>query len=96
MVKITECLKKRKFIWGKEAEKALLSLRRGCVLHLFWLKQFEKLCEVECVACRVRMGVILSQDGRPMEFSSQKLSDPKSKWSSYDQDFYAVVRASKH
>ena len=60
------------------------------------LSSFEKLFEVECDACGVGVGVILSQEKRPVAFFSEKLSDARRKWSAYDQEFYVVVRALKH
>ncbi|GJX45491.1 reverse mRNAase [Tanacetum coccineum] len=51
---------------------------------------------VECDACRVGIGVVLSQEGRPVSYFSEKLSDARKKWSTYDQEFYAVFRALKH
>ncbi|CAL8993802.1 unnamed protein product [Prunus brigantina] len=38
---------------------------------------------------------VLSQDKRPVAFFSEKLSNARQKWSTYDQEFYAVVRALK-
>ena len=36
---------------------------------------------------------MLSQEGRPVAFYSEKLSDARNKWTSYELEFYAVVRA---
>ncbi|PNX80633.1 retrotransposon protein, partial [Trifolium pratense] len=36
---------------------------------------------------------VLSQEKKPIAFFSEKLSEAQQKWSTYDQEFYAVVRA---
>nr|CAD1821732.1 unnamed protein product [Ananas comosus var. bracteatus] len=41
-------------------------------------------------------GAILSQDEKPIEFFSEKLSDAKRRYSTYDMEFYALVRAIQH
>jgi ribonuclease HI len=38
---------------------------------------------------------VLSQEKRPVAFFSEKLSEARQKWSTNDQEFYAVVRALK-
>ncbi|GKD97443.1 putative nucleotidyltransferase, ribonuclease H [Tanacetum coccineum] len=39
---------------------------------------------------------ILSQGGRPVAYFSEKLTGPKSRYTTYDLEFYAVVQAVKH
>lgn len=51
---------------------------------------------MECDACGVGIGAVLSQEGKPIAYFSEKLSGPRQKWSTYDQEFYAVFRALKH
>ncbi|KAL5550235.1 hypothetical protein UlMin_000411 [Ulmus minor] len=42
------------------------------------------------------IGVVLSQEGRPLEFFSEKLSEARQKWTTYEQELYAIVRACQH
>ncbi|GKC82901.1 putative mitochondrial protein [Tanacetum coccineum] len=44
----------------------------------------------------IGIGAVLSQEGQPVAYFSEKLSDARKKWSTYDQEFYAVFRALKH
>ncbi|XP_038680948.1 uncharacterized protein LOC119981878 [Tripterygium wilfordii] len=44
----------------------------------------------------VEIGVILSQHGKPVTYSSEKLSGSNLHYNTYDLEFYALVRALKH
>lgn len=46
-------------------------------------------------ASGVGIGVVLSQNGHPIEYFSEKLSDSRQKWSTYDQELYSLIRALK-
>ena len=41
------------------------------------------------------IGVVLSEDDTPIAYLSENLNDAKHKYSSYDQEFYAIVQELK-
>ncbi|GJY84443.1 putative nucleotidyltransferase, ribonuclease H [Tanacetum coccineum] len=52
--------------------------------------------ELHTDASKVDIGGVFSQGGRPVAYFSEKLTGPKSSYTTYDLEFYAVVQAVKH
>jgi len=57
---------------------------------------FDKFFEVECNVSGVGIGGVLTQEGRPLAFFSEKLFDSRREYSTYDKEFYAIVRCLEH
>ncbi|GJY75253.1 putative nucleotidyltransferase, ribonuclease H, partial [Tanacetum coccineum] len=64
-----------------------------------WMEEVElafQVFELHTDASKVAIGGVLSQGGRPVAYFSKKLTGPKSRYTTYDLEFYAVVQAVKH
>lgn len=57
---------------------------------------FEKAFEVESDVFNGGIEAVLTQEDMTLSFSSEKLCDSKSKYSTYDKELYAIVRCLEH
>ena len=94
---MTDCVRKGDFVWTKAASRAFQELKEKMTeAPILRLPDFFKPFEVSCDASRVDIGGVLSQEGHPIAFFSEKLNDAKLKYSTYDKEFYAVVQALRY
>ncbi len=56
------------------------------------MPNFDVPFEVACEASHSGIGGVLSYQGHPIAFFSEKLSDAKHRYSTYDLELYAMVQ----
>uniref|UniRef100_A0A251TRQ2 RNA-directed DNA polymerase n=1 Tax=Helianthus annuus TaxID=4232 RepID=A0A251TRQ2_HELAN len=91
---ITNCLKGNNFAWTPAATIAFEELKKRVTqAPVLALPNFQLPFQVECDASGFGIGGVLSQANRPIAFFSEKLSEAKQKYSTYDKEFYAIIRS---
>ncbi|XP_004292437.1 PREDICTED: uncharacterized protein LOC101306407 [Fragaria vesca subsp. vesca] len=90
---MTDCLKASTFKCTNSAEKSFQAIKIAMTkAPMLALPDYKKVFEVDCEASKVRIGAVLSQEGRPTAFYSKKLNDVRQRYSTYDVEFYAIIR----
>ena len=94
---IIESVKGGVFKLTKETQERFEAIKRKMTIApVLTVPDFNKVFELDCDASNVGIGVVLSQEGRPIAFFSEKLNDAKRKYSIYEKEFYAIIRALSH
>ncbi|GJV31020.1 RNA-directed DNA polymerase [Tanacetum coccineum] len=94
---MTEVTKYKHFEWNPQAQLAFEELKRQLSsTPVLALPCFTDVFEVECDASGVGIGAVLSQSGRPIAYFSEKFNEAKRRYTTYDKEFYAIIRALDH
>ena len=87
---------RKEFKWTVGVDKSFNLLKEKVIEKpILALPYFNKVFQVDCDASGTAIGAILSQDGRPITYFSEKLNDSKWKYYVYNQKFYAIAQALK-
>jgi len=93
---LTQLLKKDCFQWVKEAESAFQKLKTTMVsVPVLVVPCFSKPFQIETDAFGKGVGVVLMQEGRPITYISQKLSNTTQRKSVYERELMAIVLATQ-
>lgn len=91
---LTDLLRKKPFKWSEQAQQAFYTLKQALgSTPVLSLPDFSQEFHVETDASGSGIGVVLSQQGHPIAFYSQKLCPRMRRASTYHREMYAITQA---
>lgn len=97
MAPITDCIRDGKFVWTPTVDRAFHDIKdKLCSTPILTLPNFNAIFKLHTDASKSGIVAVLSQQNRPIAFFSEKLSNARLRYSTYDVEFYAIIQAIKH
>jgi hypothetical protein len=91
---LTALLKKNSFTWTPVAAQAFQTLKTAmCTTPVLALPDFTKTFVLECDALGKGIGIFHMQEGRPLAFTSNKLSEKNLRKPIYEKEMLAILHA---
>ena len=91
---LTDLLKKNSYGWSIPAQHAFIILKQAlCEAPVLTLPDFSKPFILETDACDYGLGAVLSQEGKPVAYSSKSLSTKHLGLSIYEKEYLAILMA---
>jgi len=85
---------KEKFFWSKSQQKAFIELKhRLCSALMLTLPDLQQLFEIDTDASDYAIGVVLTQQGHPLAYHSETLSDTVWEYPTYDKEMYSIAQS---
>lgn len=93
---MTQLLKRGKFVWSKEAQTTLDSIKTTMTFaHVLALPDYNQAFVLETDASGVGIGAVLMQNGRLVAFLSKVLTPRHQALSTYEKELLAIVMATQ-
>ena len=94
---LTDLLKNSQFESTALADRAFQQIKIALLsVPVLRLPDFDRLFDVATDASSSGIGAVLSQDLHLVSYFSEKLIEPKSRYTNYDRELYAIVQALKY
>jgi len=96
-VPMTKILKGTYFRWTPKAQAVFEDVKDKLTqAPMLVLPCFDKVFDVECDASSISIRGVLTQEGKPLAFFTEKFRDSRWKYWTYDKEFYAIIRCLEH
>jgi hypothetical protein len=87
---------KEKFFWYEYQQKVFEYLKHHlCSAPVLTLPNLQQPFEIKTYVSDYAIGAVLTQQGLPVEYHSETLSDTVRKYPTYDKDMYSIMQACK-
>ena len=85
---------KENYFWSETQQKVIAELKhRLCYALVLTLPDLQQPFEIETDASDYAIGVVLTQQGHPIGYHSETLSDTVCKYPTYEKEMYSIVQA---